>query len=189
MVNRAQKSAQASGAAAEATVEAINAYYHRCGSAWVVKRPTPVRVIGGGRGGHFKGVWSSPAGVDFTGIMRGGRGVAFDCKASGSASIPLEPRAGVPCLRPSQVAELTAVANLGGLAGVLALVRPRDRGRPIPTWFWISWSGWQLATGAAATAGRKSIGLDLLRAHGLECSRHYDRPLWMEAAMALEASA
>ena len=183
------KAAQRSGARAEAVVDRACSHYEAKGRAFIVRRPTPLRVLGTGAGGVVRARWCEPAGVDRSGVVEGGRAVSFDVKASSGASLRLEHRPGEPCVRPSQIRELSRVYGLGGLAGLVVRVRPRVAGRPEDRWFWLSWPAWLQAEADAQVAGRRSVGLELLNEHGVRCDTILGAPLWLDAALQAEADA
>lgn len=186
---RAGRRAQKSGALGESFVEAVNDRYRAQRRAHVTKRPTPYKQIGPSGARGFTAIRTAASGVDFTGVVlvecgpspMDGQGihVAFDLKRSSTAALQLTDPKGGPTLKASQAAELELVDALGGIAGVLVLVSPTVDRSPTHRWFWVPWRGWKDAVRAADATGRKSLGVDLLSAHGIECP-HAD---WLAAAV------
>jgi penicillin-binding protein-related factor A (putative recombinase) len=186
---RAGRRAQKSGALGEGFVEAVNDRYRAQRRAHITKRPTPYRQIGPNGARGFAAIRTAASGVDFAGIVLVERGdssmdgqgihVAFDLKRSMRAALPLVNPKGGPTLKRQQAAELELVEHLGGIAGVLVLVAPKVNGSPTHRWFWVPWAGWKDAVRRAAETGRKSLGVDLLSAHGIECPRGD----WLDAAV------
>ena len=130
------------------------------GRAWVVKRPIPFRPLGGApKGGQFTAVRSASAGVDFAGCLQGGLHLAVEVKSGQAASLPLRNQAGDQ-VGPSQVAELNAVARLGGIGGVLVRLHPGVRaqggGLPPVCWWWVPWGNYQAAA-AECEIGRAHV--------------------------------
>ena len=163
------------------------------GRAWVVKRPIPFRPLGGApKGGQFMAVRSASAGVDFTGCLQGGLHLAVEVKSGQAASLPLRNQAGDQ-VGPSQVAELNAVARLGGIGGVLVRLHPGVRaqggGLPPVCWWWVPWTNFQCAAAECEARGRASLGVRDLEAWGYRCEAWPDgAPRWVDAVMASEES-
>lgn len=180
------RQAAKAGKRAEDLVDAVCRYYSQRGWACVRKRPTPTRVTGRW-GGRAQVVHEAPAGVDYAGTVRGARPVHFEVKRSGGASLPLQGPRG-PTLKTMQAEELAEAHALGAVAAVLVCIEKKPRGRmPVERWFWLPWPGWLGAVAGAEQAGRRSLGLDLLEAHGIECPPHslLGGPDWL---LALEAA-
>lgn len=194
-VKKAQARAQGltatrSGQQAEDAVTSVCAWYEAQGWAVVRKRPTPTRVVGR-RGGRPVVVHSEPAGVDYSGTARGARPVHFELKTSSTASLALQAPDGGLTLKKVQEAELAGAHALGAVAAVLVRVKSKPRGQmPVEHWFWLPWPGWQAAVAAAEADGRKSLGLDLLEAHGVEVAPHplLGGPDWLLALEAAEGA-
>lgn len=187
-IERADKGRRAvrAGQRAEDAVDAVCRWYESRGWAVVRKRPTPTKVTGRW-GGRARVVHEAPAGVDYSGTVRGPRPVHFECKRSSARSLPFMTPHG-PNLSQVQADELAAAHALGAAAAVLVRIEEKPRGRmSIERWFWLPWPGWLGAVAAAEEAGRKSLGLDLLEAHGIECPPHplLGGPDWL---LALEAA-
>ena len=164
--------ARAAGDNAEAAIERACASYARSGLALVEKRHAPVRIIGPVRAGRFAAVFAGKAPVDFDGILRGGRAVAFELKRTASAtSLPLE-AGGKDRLRPEQVDALAARHALGALVGVVVALGPR--------WFWLTWPAWLRCVDDAAAVGRVSLPIAAMVAHGVEMERAGQ---WLPAAL------
>lgn len=184
-----QRASVLGGARSEAQVAIACEAMAATGEAWVRKADAPMRQLGPTRpDGKVTAVRVEAGGVDYAGVVMGGRAAYFDVKSSGSASLPLESH-GTPTLRPSQRAELDAVARLGALAGVLIAVRPKPRGRRAVTrWWWVSWPAWKRAESAAEVDGRRSIGVDVLSDVGVECVGIVGAaPDWLTAALDAES--
>lgn len=189
--SRAQgRTANRAGQQAEDAVTAVCAWYEAQGWAVARKRPTPTKVVGR-RGGRPVVVHSEPAGVDYSGTVRGGRPVHFELKRTSSPSLALRAPDGTPTLKEVQAAELAIACALGAAAAVLVRVQSKPRGQmPQEHWFWLPWLGWQAAVAAAEADGRKSLGLDLLLEHGVEVPPHpmLGGPDWLLALEAAEAA-
>lgn len=176
---RAGRTAQRAGEVHEGKVNAINEKYRQSGIALVGKRPTPYQQLGALQaGGTFRARRVGAAGVDFNGVIKGGRHVAFDLKSSSTASLPLTQH-GKPTLKTAQADELRTVDELGGVAGVLVRTQSTRKGRAFANWWWVSWDGWQSAVRAAGVSGAKSLGADSLAQHGAPVPMWRGLPDWL----------
>jgi hypothetical protein len=113
----ARRRQRATGNAAEALLEAQHAIARARGLAYVTKRPTPVRVTRVDRG-RVSGFFERSPGVDYCGLLAGGRAIYAEAKACHSGSFALRE------IEPEQVAELDLVASLGALAYLLVVWTP-----------------------------------------------------------------
>ena len=155
------RQSRAGGERAEELVLEACAFYRRTGRALVTKRPTPIRPIGKVRAdGQFMAVFEGKAGCDFSGCLAGGRALLMELKSTTEPRLALE-RHGEATLKPGQAEELDQVDRLGGLALVVV--------RLAGGWWCLTWKAWKEALAAAGAQGRKSLGEDLLNAHGRRC--------------------
>lgn len=99
----------------ELAVEKQNSHYLRDGIARIDKVATPM-IYSNGEWKHGR-----KSTVDFIGILRGGRAVAFDCKQVAGDSLPMAN------IHEHQVKYLRDVLELGGLAFFLVHFRKQDR--------------------------------------------------------------
>jgi recombination protein U len=68
----------------EEIVELTNQAYKEKNIAYINKQPTPLKVVSG------QGIYYTKAGLDFAGVVQGGRYISFDCKTTRSTtSFPL----------------------------------------------------------------------------------------------------
>ena len=155
------RTARRKGLAAEAVVAAHHARYAAEGRALIYQRPTPVKPLGGVRGGAFRACWLASAGCDFGGVLTGGVGVVLELKTSAGASLPLA-RHGEPSLKPAQGAELAQAHALGALALVLVRVSPAAG----DVWVRLAWPGWVAAVAEAEAEGAASLSVARLSRHG-----------------------
>lgn len=109
----------------EAALNEMHALYESTRQAKVVKGFVPTVLVKGGQ-------WAKPIGkstVDYTGVIAGGRFVAFDAKDINAKSIPLTD------LQEHQREYLSFVRTLGAIAFVLVRFRRRDiYAIPIRAW-------------------------------------------------------
>ena len=115
--NPARRRQRATGSAAEAILETQHAIARASGLAYVTKRPTPVRVTRVDRG-RVSGFFERSPGVDYCGILAGGRAIYAEAKACHAGSFALRE------LESEQVIELDLVASLGALAYLLVVWTP-----------------------------------------------------------------
>ena len=128
---------QAKGALAEREVASAleSARLQRIAYLW--RSPTPVRILSLAEG-RVSGVLSAPQGVDFVGVLAGGRAVFLEVKACSAASLSLD------CLSRAQVEQLEAALSFGAAAALLVRWEPpSERWRAqlprLPAWSLISW--------------------------------------------------
>jgi len=185
---KAGRVAQATGDRDEGSVEAALAHYARTGAARLVKRPTPFRQIGPvGADGRFSGVRTKAAGVDYSGVLKGGRHCALEVKGTSSASVPLS-RQGKPTLTYEQRRELAAVHDAGGVALVLCKTSHQLRGRVLCRWWLLDWPGWVSAEEAAGKHSAQSLSVETLHEFGEEVDPGATGwPDWLAALQRLEA--
>lgn len=113
----ARRRQRATGSAAEALLEAQHAIARARGTAYVTKRPTPVRVVSVDRG-RVSGFFERSPGVDYCGVMRGGRAIYAEAKACHAGTFALRE------IEPEQVAELDLALSFGALAYLLVVWTP-----------------------------------------------------------------
>ena len=183
--------ARKAGDTAEAHVAAAA---NRDERVWLVKRPVPFRPVGGGeKGGAFLAVRTAAAGVDFSGVLRGGLALAIEVKSAARASLPLRNQAGDQ-VGPSQAAELSRVAALGGVAGLLVRLELGDhaqrRGLPPRAWWWVTWEAWTCAAAEARAEGSASVDWRALERWGWRCEANPDgTPRFVDAVLKSEEEA
>lgn len=112
--------AQRAGAAFEQYLDAQHTLFERQGRACVAKVPTPVQITSA-RGRMIRGRKESKVWVDYTGVIRGGRAVAFDAKSTKAKS-----RFAFSLVSDFQRGKLATVAKLGGVAFLLVRRRQVD---------------------------------------------------------------
>lgn len=144
----------------EGRLEGVHARYAAAGAARVDKQYVKALPVKNGQ-------WAKVIGrctVDYTGVMRGGRMVAFDAKDCRGARIALDR------LQPHQRDYLQQVARMGGCAFVLARFEDKRGEKQV---YAIPIAAWCLAEEARRTgerraaegfeaAGRASIALEAL---------------------------
>lgn len=165
------------GESAEAQFSAACAAYASRGTAWVVKRPTPVRPIGQSKaGGAFRAVWADKAGVDYTGCLAGGRAVFAELKSSSQPRLPLEAH-GKPRIKADQIEELARVDRLGGLALLVVRLELKEG----PAWWTLDYASLADLMAACVERDRASIDVASLDTYGMRCpvSQPYDLPDWL----------
>jgi hypothetical protein len=164
--SRAASTSRRNGLSAERQVLAAVERYSALGIAWLKRVETATAFSRGGALRPTQG-----AGVDFIGLLAGGRCCAVEVKSTASVSLPLEVH-GTASLRPRQRVELSWVDALGGLA--LVLVRTRAG------WWRLTWEGWDAALALADAAARASLSPAIMDECGrrLECA--VTAPLFLE---------
>ncbi|MDR3046963.1 MAG: Holliday junction resolvase RecU [Bacteroidales bacterium] len=124
----------------EEIVELTNQAYKSRNIAYINKQPTPLKVVGG------KEIYHSKAGLDFAGVVQGGRHIAFDCKTTrNSTSFPLGN------VKEHQIEQIRTIHLMGGLSFLLVYWEKIDKMFVVPAQmvlcFWDN----------ALTGGKKSI--------------------------------
>jgi hypothetical protein len=166
--------AHRAGERTEGLVAAACRRYAAEGRALITKRPTPYRQLGATQsGGTFRAVRMASAGVDYSGVVSGGRHIAFDVKSSSTSRLPLEQR-GRPTVKRAQADELDAVHRMGGIAGLLVATTEAD-GR---AWRWLPWSSYREAL---ADAGA-SLTRPILNTHAVRLPCALGLPDFLDAA-------
>jgi hypothetical protein len=150
-------------------------------------------VGGGEKGGAFLAVRTAAAGVDFSGVLRGGLHLALEVKSAARASLPLRNQAGDQ-VGPSQAAELSRVSALGGVAGLLIRLELGDhaqrRGLPPRAWWWVAWDAYQSAASEARAEGSASLDWRALERWGWRCEANLDgTPRFVDAILMSEEDA
>lgn len=155
------------------------------GEAWVTKAHEALRSVRQLRDGVHHAVYAEPTGVDFTGVLAGGRRIALELKGSSTPSLPLESRPGRAKVRPAQAIDLAATHVMGGVAGLLVRLRHKPRSRAaVNTWWWLSWPAWLAALAEARAAGAMSLSRQLCKTHGVRVGLlPNDAPDWLPAAL------
>jgi hypothetical protein len=172
----ARRRQRATGSAAEALLEAQHQLARARGLAYVTKRPTPVRITRVDRG-RVSGFFERSPGVDYCGVMRGGRAIYAEAKACHAGSFALRE------LESEQVLELDLVASLGALAYLIVVWTPTTQtarsilgGQPV-----VCAIPWQLVR-EYITAGQPSLPGSLLTCYATRGARTWldtiteDRP-------------
>ena len=108
------------GSEAEALVERHHREAADLGLAWITKRPTPVRVTSV-RGGRVEGFFERSPGVDYAGVLRGGRAVFAEAKSCRAGSFALRE------IEPEQWDEMARASALGALCVLLVAWTPGTR--------------------------------------------------------------
>lgn len=143
---------QSVGAGFQRRIDALHATYEARDLAHILPRPeTAVRQRGGGIAQYTRAV-----GADYSGVLRGGRGVALDAKSQASggtfAIAPL-------VVRDAQWDDLRRTHAMGGLAFYALEVR----GGPARGDYVIPWSWCDLARAAGHTSvpilGDRALGV------------------------------
>jgi recombination protein U len=101
------------GKGLESLVKLMCDYYFGKDIALITKIPTPFKVLGMHSKFYFFGHYNSRSTVDFEGIMRGGRHIAFDCKEIKGTRFPFA------MIKPHQFIYLQEVKKMGGIAFIL----------------------------------------------------------------------
>lgn len=104
------------------------AWYMRKGLAVVDKTPEPFRVMEKGRGGIFRGRFTSRAQPDFQGTLKNGRSIVFEAKYTATDRLRRE------VLTEKQTEALGLHHGLGVVAGVCAGIRDKCFFVPWPDW-------------------------------------------------------
>lgn len=135
---RSAKRSRAVGDAWEAMLETQHARYRSLGLADVRKIPTPMKPITGlrpGNGGRpvCTAVYQPREHIDFEGLLRGGRAVRVEGKATTDPG-----RVSLSLVKDHQAAALDLCDQLGGFAAV-ALLHPAGM-------FLIPWANWRPTT-------------------------------------------
>lgn len=117
--------------------------YHQAlelrGEAIVAKVPNPVVIRSVDAQGWIRGRLGDATWTDYTGVLKGGRGLALEAKATKQA------RWSVSGLRPIQLDRLRAVDAMGGLALVLIWSTTYQRLTIVRAAELVSGQGWDLA--------------------------------------------
>jgi recombination protein U len=112
------------GGGLERYLDSLHANYARAGLAYLFKVPNPVNITKHpDRAGLIRGHLMAPVWVDYSGLLKGGRGIAIEAKTYGGndPSFPLNR------LKPHQLQCLTMVQAMGGAA--FLFVRHMKAGR------------------------------------------------------------
>lgn len=117
---------QRTGAAVEDLVQhSLNAASVR-GRAHITKRATPVRVQHVGKNGRVTGHFERSPGVDYHGVLRGGRAVYLEVKSCHKGTFPLS------SIEPEQWEEMARARRLGAACVLLVFWWPNTaRGRAL----------------------------------------------------------
>ena len=127
----------------EKALAIVHDHYARTGEAFVGKQHIPTQIVKGGQ-------WAKVIGkstVDYVGLMRGGRFVAFDAKECREQRIELSR------LQEHQYEYLKEVERLGGAAFVLVRFVLRDK---LPQVYAVPFEAWRWAVEAHG-AGQKVL--------------------------------
>lgn len=109
---------QRTGAAVENLVQhALNAASAR-GRAHINKRATPVRVQHVGKNGRVTGHFERSPGVDYHGVLRGGRAVYLEVKSCHKGTFPLS------SIEPEQWDEMDRARRLGAACALVVFWWP-----------------------------------------------------------------
>lgn len=129
------------GSNLEQLVSVANTQYLSRELARIDKIPTPSNV----QGGYYK----DKSTVDFTGVLKGGKAIAFDCKETALKNLPLKN------IHPHQIEYMKDITNLGGHAFIIIHFKSIDQYFRLSfdtlLGFWTSWK---------KENGRASIPMD-----------------------------
>jgi len=132
------------GKSLEDLVTLANKQYLVRGIAKVRKLPTPYRIQRTGK--IMQAIPATKSGLDYVGVVQGGRAIVFDCKQTANPSLPLAN------FQPHQIDEATQWEQQGGLAfWLVEFTALPDAVYRVPHWFVAEY--WR----QAQMGGRKSI--------------------------------
>jgi hypothetical protein len=105
---RARRSLQRrAGEAFEQELSAAFALASARGLAWITKRPVPVAIVRVGAGGAMRGRILGSPGVDYVGVLKGGRSIFLEAKRCSSGTFALD------AIEQPQWSEMSRVGPLG----------------------------------------------------------------------------
>ncbi len=114
------------GEAFERELSSAFAYAAQSGAAWITKRPTPVRITSKRAGGIVTGKLTGSPGVDYVGVLRGGRAIYLEAKRCSDGVFRLA------AILPEQWSEMARVAPLGAARVLVVRWQPdTDKGRAL----------------------------------------------------------
>lgn len=112
----AGRRARATGEKTEDALDAQHRVYAAQGLAYVVRLPTPMRVLGAVTRGQCRAVFERRSSVDYLGVVHTGRAVAVELKRRAGK------RLAVDDVEPHQWHALAEVERMGGLALVVVVL-------------------------------------------------------------------
>jgi recombination protein U len=98
----------------EKIVDTSLSYYQEQGVCLINKIPTPVKIYRHLRGSLYEAFFQKKSTVDYTGILKGGRGIAFDAKSTTAKSWRWK-----TAVKEHQRSYLELFQRLGGLSFIL----------------------------------------------------------------------
>lgn len=144
--NAARSRQARTGTATEELLQyAINAA-QAAGVAYVTKRATPVRITSVDAEGRVVGYLDRSPGVDYHGVLKGGRAVFFEVKRCSSGAFPLR------AIEPEQWDEMARARELGACTALVVLWKPNTaKGRALiggrsHAWCVVPWGALRLAS-------------------------------------------
>ncbi|MDN8590963.1 Holliday junction resolvase RecU [Paenibacillus sp. 11B] len=111
----------------EAIITFSNERYDKLGLAVVNKRPTPVKVVKVAGSTVIEGYYEEPSTVDYDGIIKTGRGIAFEAKSIASLD-----RFQLKNLKDHQVEYLLKAHKMNGISFLLVEFRKQHKTYLLP---------------------------------------------------------
>lgn len=139
----------------------------RNGEAWITKRPTPVKILRVAPGGVVTGRLEGSPGVDYVGVLRGGRAVYLEAKSCAEGAFFLR------AIRPGQWDEMRRVAAFGAARALVVGWTPdtaKGRALIVPRTTVVCVVPWQECE-AARKADESSLSAETLAKYAVIAGR------------------